>query len=240
MISIEKDKLYQLLTDSPDKQRFANILEDQQCETDSIDFKEKWIEKGKLAKIILAMANSGGGCIVFGIKETETHKGEPVGLSEESVQDEADVANSIKKYLPDNISWNMITFSYEKSEYEKMSGKTFQIILVRDTPNFIPFVSISEGNDLKPATIYTRRNTECVIANNFELQDMLDRRIQTQYISKIEFSEHLRQLSELYKYHHDQGSSHLYIFYESQDFIHFIETMIEEKKQQIRRIIGIE
>lgn len=201
---IKKDELYQLLTSSPDRQQFANILKDQEYETDSIDFKEAWIEKGKLAKIILAMANYGGGCIIFGIKETESNIGEPQGLSKDDIKDEAVVANSVKKYLPNNIIWKLHTFSFEKSEYEILSGKTFQILVVHDTPEFIPFISISEGDELKNAAIYTRRNTECVIANNSELQNMIDRRINTQYISKIDFSEHLRQLFELYKYYNNR------------------------------------
>lgn len=242
---IEKDELYQVLIDSPDKQQFANILKNQEYETDSIDFKETWIEKGKLAKIILAMANSGGGCIVFGIKETEAHKSEPVGLSEESVKDESNAANSVKKYLPENISWKLMTFSFEKSEYEKLSGKTFQVIVVYDFPKFIPFISIAEGDGLKQATIYTRRNTECVIANNSELQSMLDRRIETQYISKIEFSEHLHQLSELYKYHRDKKANlinklGMFGFYQNQDFTDSIDALIEEKTQLIRKIMGLD
>lgn len=64
----QKDKLYDILSGPLDRQQFARLMEEQEYETDSIDFKEKWIEKGKLAKIILAMANYGGGIIVFGIK----------------------------------------------------------------------------------------------------------------------------------------------------------------------------
>ena len=139
-----------------------------------------------------------------------------------------------------------MNFSFEKSEYEKLSGKTFQVIVVFDAPKFLPFISIAEGDDLKPATIYTRRNTECVIANNSELQIMFNRRIQTQYISKIEFSEHLRQLFELYKYHRDiKGNpfnqlDKLLIYHQSPDFTNFIDALIEEKKQQIRKIMGLD
>lgn len=245
MNAIEKDELYEMLIGSPDKQQFADILKGHEYEKNSIDFKETWIEKGKLAKIILAMANSGGGCIVFGIKETESQKGEPIGLSEECIRDESDVANSVKKYLPENVSWKLHTFSYDGSDYAKMSGKTFQVIVVYDTPHFIPFISINEGEDLKPATIYARRNTECVIANNSELQVMLNRRIETQYISKIAFAEHLHQLSELYKYHHDINTNPFaklsyFMSYQSQDFSKTIDLLIKEKERQIRKIMGLE
>ncbi|WLR51216.1 hypothetical protein LC040_18965 [Bacillus tianshenii] len=35
-------------------------------ETDFLDFKMKWIDLTKLAKHTLAIANSGGGCILMG------------------------------------------------------------------------------------------------------------------------------------------------------------------------------
>ncbi|MDJ1631109.1 ATP-binding protein [Bacillus velezensis] len=40
-------------------------------ETNFLDYKEKIIEEFKLAKLLLAMANSGGGMIVFGIEDKE-------------------------------------------------------------------------------------------------------------------------------------------------------------------------
>ncbi|MDU0074771.1 MULTISPECIES: AlbA family DNA-binding domain-containing protein [Bacillus] len=46
-------------------------------ETNFLDYKEKIIEEFKLAKLLLAMANSGGGMIVFGIEDKEY---KPVGL----------------------------------------------------------------------------------------------------------------------------------------------------------------
>ncbi len=244
MKPIDKDELYELLTDSPDKQKFAELMKDTEYETDSIDFKETWIEKGKLAKIILAMANYGGGCIIFGIKENENHIGEPVGLKKGNIKDQAKVNDNVKKYLPENINWDLQTFSYEKSEYEKMENKTFQILIVHDTPEYLPFISVSEGEELKNATIYTRRQTQCVIANNSELQSMIDRRIKTQHISKISFSEHLKQLQELYKYHSDTKNNPLhkidsFLQFGSSDFTDNIDQLIDFKLEQIKQLMGL-
>ena len=244
MKPIDKDELYELLTDSPDKQKFADLMKDTEYETDSIDFKETWIEKGKLAKIILSMANYGGGCIIFGIKENENHIGEPVGLKTENTKDQATVNDSIKKYLPETIKWDLHTFSYDKSEYEKMANKTFQILIVHDTPEYLPFISVSEGDDLKISTIYTRRQTQCVIANNSELQHMIDRRIKTQHISKISFSEHLEQLKELYDYTPAKVSSSLKLLSprlkkSNKDFYAIIDNLIQKKLTQIEELMGL-
>lgn len=239
----QKDKLYDILSGPLDRQQFARLMEEQEYETDSIDFKEKWIEKGKLAKIILAMANYGGGIIVFGIKEHENHKGDPVGLSDDEMKDSADVLNGIKKYLPENISWDLQSFTFNGSEYKKMSDKNFQIIVVHDTPEHLPFISVSEGEDLKSATIYTRRQTESAVANNAELQNMIDRRIKTRYVSKIDFSTHLKQLSDLYKYKQDVGGPlqklGFIANYQHPELSENINELIDLKLEQIKKEMGI-
>ena len=66
-----KDAFYNEFLKDPSKDTFSRFLKNNVGEMDNIDFKEKWTEKGKLAKTILSIANSRGGIIAIGIKENE-------------------------------------------------------------------------------------------------------------------------------------------------------------------------
>ena len=59
-----KDTVYRLLQE-PTLDHFREFLQDQTGEHNAIDFKQEWIEKDKLAKLMLALANYGGGIVVF-------------------------------------------------------------------------------------------------------------------------------------------------------------------------------
>ena len=61
-----KDIVYNLLQE-PTLDNFRVFLHSQTGEHNTIDFKGQWIEGAALAKEILALANSQGGIIVFGI-----------------------------------------------------------------------------------------------------------------------------------------------------------------------------
>ena len=58
-----KDTVYRLLQE-PTLDHFREFLQDQTGEHNAIDFKQEWIEKDKLAKLMLALANYGGGIVV--------------------------------------------------------------------------------------------------------------------------------------------------------------------------------
>ena len=238
-MNINKDDLYNFLTDEPDKQKFAEFLKSNGYEGNDIDFKEQWIKKGKLAKIILAMANYGGGIIVFGVKENSDGLMEPVGI--EKIRDQADVSNELKKYLPEHLFWKVQNFSYEKSEYEKLNGKTFQILIIYDTPKYLPFISRSYGEDgLKESAIYTRRGTESVEVNNSELQDLISRRIETHFVSNIDFSEHMKQLKVLYSYKPQYPKIFNITFTQSNvEFDDYIDYLIKKKKKIIESVLGL-
>ena len=64
-----KDQLYDFFLKEPTKENFRRFLLENCGEMDEIDYKDKWIEKGRLAKTILSMANSGGGVIIVGVRE---------------------------------------------------------------------------------------------------------------------------------------------------------------------------
>ena len=51
------------------------------------------------------------------------------------------------------------------------------MLVVEDTPEYLPFLSKKDSGSLKQNMIYVCRGTSCEIANEEEIQAMLDRRI---------------------------------------------------------------
>ena len=169
-----KDIVYKLLQE-PTLDNFREFIHSQMGEHNAIDFKGQWIEGAALAKEILALANSKGGIIVFGVAENEDKTTKIDGLSE--IRDKAVISNDIKNYISSDLKYDVYDFSYETAEYEVMKGKKFQMLVVEDTPEHIPFLAKRESGSLKQNMIYVRRGTSCEIANQEELDRLLKRRI---------------------------------------------------------------
>lgn len=148
-----KDTVYRLLQE-PTLDHFREFLQDQTGEHNAIDFKQEWIEKDKLAKLMLALANYGGGIVVFGVHENDDKTFSCDGLKE--LQAKEQIGAWIKPYLSSSLKYDVYDFSYQTSEYEALKGKQFQMLFVEDTPQFLPFISRKEGSNIKPATIYIR------------------------------------------------------------------------------------
>jgi len=55
-----KDVFYEDFLESPTKDKLRELIKKNFVELDEFDFKETWINKGKLAKLVLAMGNSRG------------------------------------------------------------------------------------------------------------------------------------------------------------------------------------
>lgn len=55
--------------EKPSRDTLRDLLKYGSGEADRFDFKETWPDKAKIAKHILAFANSGGGALIIGIKD---------------------------------------------------------------------------------------------------------------------------------------------------------------------------
>ncbi|MGD1917943.1 MAG: hypothetical protein ACFCAD_03080 [Pleurocapsa sp.] len=66
----------------------------------------------------------------------------------------------------------------------------------------IPFLPLTDGKDIYRNTIYIRKNRATEPANYDDIQDILNRRLQTEYTSSSErkLREHLEELKELYSH----------------------------------------
>lgn len=261
-----KDIIYELLQE-PTLDKFRQFLYAQLGEHNSIDFKGQWIEGGALAKEILALANSQGGIIVFGVAENEDKSIRIDGLA--GIRDKAIISNDIKNFISSDLKYEVYDFSYTSSEYQALIGKYFQMLVVEDVPNHIPFLSKKDSGTLKQNMIYIRRGTSCEIANQEELEDILRRRIN--YLHPIngeplQLDQHLKQLEILYgkiqknNVYYKNGlteglASVMTTFtslitkgekivernplYPDEDFEEFVARMIVAKKKKIERVLDL-
>lgn len=193
-----KDKFFDLIVKDSSRDGFKNFLQELCGEMDNIDFKEQWIAKGKLAKIMLAIANTGGGVIVFGIKENKGDNYSTVGIDE--LKDAADVEKEIKKLVPRNLSYSVLDFIYDDAIYGEYAGKKFQVIIIANTPEQLPFFSIGASDDIEKDCVYVRRGTSSEKASARDFETMIQRRLENVFKESNDLSlkEHLEQLQFLY------------------------------------------
>lgn len=261
-----KDIVYNLLQE-PTLDKFREFLHSQMGEHNAIEFKGQWIEKAALAKEMLAMANSQGGFIVFGVAENEDKTTRSDGLPE--FRDKAVISNEISKFISSNLDYDIYSFQYDTAEYEALKGKKFQMLVVDDTPQYIPFLARQDSGTLKKNMIYVRRGTACEIANEEEIHAMLNRRINYLHPlngKPLNLEEHLEQLKTLYKeikenhihYKNTLGNIMSYAltpaikiitegekvvepnpFYPEESYEQFISRMITAKKKKIERVMDL-
>ncbi|MDD4255185.1 MAG: ATP-binding protein [Methanofollis sp.] len=184
--------------EDPDRTKLRDILKDNLGEFNHLDYKESMIGASKLARIIIAMANSMGGTIVFGVKELEDNNYEPVGL--ENFEDKTHIQQKLSTFVPENLDYEILDFAYDESEYGVLKGKKFQVFLVKDTPQNIPFLPRGAGEGIQKNRIYYRGNTNSEEATYEQIQEILARRTTaiTGITSKETFKNDLFQLEELY------------------------------------------
>lgn len=194
-----KDILYKLMQE-PTLDNLRNYLQNNTGEHNSIDFKSEWITGGKLVKEMISIANYGGGVILFGVSEDENKRAICNGLPE--IRDKAVIANDIKKYIPDSLKYEVYDFEYASSEYEQLQGKMFQLMSIEDTPENLPFLPKNDGDGIFKNRFYTRSGTSCVEANQTEINEILNRKMQYIYPETgkpLSLDTHLTQLDVLYK-----------------------------------------
>lgn len=251
--------------DSPTRRKLEEFLKNHFGEQPECDFKENWQDFAKTAKHVLAIANSGSGCIIVGIAEVEDGLLETRGLTD--FLDNAKIIDGLKGYLPSSLLADIATynFDYNDDESERLKGKKFQVIIIEDRPEMLPFVAGKDGDKLREGAIYVRRGTSSVKANYEEAQKVINRRIATNKSSQIEIDlqTHLDQLKVLFgqlekgtavpKFF-DRFSKHFselivgiaqsYEYspnklYPEEDFENFIVRLIKKKKRRIEIEIDV-
>lgn len=233
--------------EEPTRDKLREILQINTGEEDFLDFKAIWPDNAKLAKHILAFANSGGGCLVVGVSQQGDGSLRADGLSDEHFMDKAMISQKTKKYLPGWLNYNIYDFHYVESEYASIRGKKFQVVLVEDDPQHIPFVAKTAGDKIRSGAIYVRSGTESIEASYEKVQQMINRRIETGYSTsrEMDLQEHLKQLKVLYsqlaKAKNVPGTSEPLALEQrgEESFEEFISRMIKCKKKRIEEFLDI-
>lgn len=256
---LNKDELYDVLN-NPTRENFRGLLQNHLGEEDYLDFKKEWPDKEKEARHILAMANSGGGCIIFGVLQNEDGSFEISGL--DKFKDTADLRKEIKGYLPPSLKYHVKDFSYENSEYEAMIGKKFQILIVEDRPLDLPYICCKDGDKIKDGDIYIRKGTESEKANNYEIDELIKRKIKETKIPRnkdLPLEKQLEQLKILYSEltyttrnselfsgiakmlssYLGSSTTHKKDCYPKEDYDAFIVRMLDKKKKRIEEELDV-
>lgn len=131
-----KDHFYDQFLKEPTKDNFRDFMKKSCGELNEMDFKEAWIDKGPLAKIMLAMANNGGGIIIFGVKENDDNTFDVLGL--DNLKDTADISNSISRLVSSSLDYEVFNFVFDSDVYGEFENKKFQIMVIHDTPERLP------------------------------------------------------------------------------------------------------
>lgn len=184
--------------ESPSRDTLRELLRNQTGEYDYLDFKAELLPHDEVAKHILGMANKSSGAIIFGVEENKDSSLNSKGLS--SLSDKTDFNKGIKNYLPDNLVYEVVDFTYAESEYPQLKGKSFRVVIVEYEPRYIPFLPKKASEKLKRNHIYIRHNVGAIQAEYEQLQDIFNRRLETNFSSAREISlmKHLAELKELY------------------------------------------
>ncbi len=183
--------------ESPSRPGLRKILQESLGEFNHTDFKAQWPENSLLARHILGFANSGGGVMVIGVAEDDGTL-TPDGVT--SLRDKTDINNGVKKFLPFGIVYEVYDFRFTESEYPSIVDKTFQVLLVEDRSEHIPFLAMADGADVRSNVAYVRDGVSSTQATHHQLQDIINRRIATGHSTtrELSLSEHLDELKSLY------------------------------------------
>ena len=121
-----------------------------------------------------------------------------VGINE--LKDAADVEKEIKKFVPRNLSYNVLSFIYDDEIYGEYAGKKFQAIIINDTPEQIPFFSIGESDGIEKDCVYVRRGTASEKASARDFEAIIQRKLESAFkeSNALSLKEHLEQLQFLY------------------------------------------
>lgn len=216
----------------PTKENLKNLLLHNTGETDFLDFKMKWIEITKLAKHILAIANSGGGCIVVGVSQAEDGTAVLEGLKKEDVLDKADIDNKLEHLLPKYLKYRTEDFIFSKRTHALLQEKIFQVLIIEYDPVYVPYTSIVNQGELRYGAIYVRQGTKSIEASKEKLVEMILRKVQSggSDTREISLKDHLNHLKVLY----DELSQQNDLEYQA-----FIQEIIKEKKKKIKKYLDL-
>lgn len=186
--------------EDPSRDKLRALLQHGDGEMRQLDFKAEWPKAGPLAKHVLAIGNSGGGCLVVGVAEKTDGTFEPAGL--EKISDKAVITNALKTTIPDALLFQIqiLNLAYESSDWGKLAGKRFQVLLIESDADHLPHLAVKNGEDLQAGVIYVRREGGSEPASYEEIQRLIRARLASgrPNLVELDLKDHLDQLKVLY------------------------------------------
>lgn len=249
-----KDDVARFVAD-PSREALQDLIRFFGGEFDQYELKEAWPDIQRIAKTTLAIANSGGGVIIFGIRDATL---EPVGLTR--FMSKQQVFDTFRTYVPASLldEITLLDFDYTGSAYEPIRGKLIQVLAIPDLPHSIPFVCEEEwrveDHQLRRGAIYIRTGTNTREANYAQLQLILDRRIGTENPPRATrtLSRDLSELHALYIARSRAASKPedlrglpddiepLHLTESFGHLVAFLDELISAKQQRIRQNLGLD
>lgn len=189
---------------SGDATRFRQFLESSLTELNHVDFKEEDdLEPKKLAKHILGLANTGGGCLIFGVSDGSSTEGpKPVGCIE--LQDPTKVKSQLNKLLTSELVQNITFFDYDAKDVGGINeGRRFRAMFVEPDALHLPYYALRNstgGEGLDANTVYVRRHGASAPANHKDIESLvLQKQIARSPVAHaLTLDEDLKQLACLY------------------------------------------
>lgn len=218
--------------DSPSHTNLKNLFLTNTGETDYLDFKARWSNWTKMAKHILAIANTGGGAIIIGVNQLDDGSLNLKGLTEEEYMDKADIDNKLQHLLPKYLKCRTEDFFFTEDSDPALHSKLFQVLMIEYDPKYIPYTSIAAGGDLRYNAIYLRQGTKSIEATHDRLLEIILRKIHSGSMDSKEISlkDHLEQLQTLFLLKKQALDF---------SFQHYLEMLILKKQEKIEMLMGI-
>ncbi|WP_102348542.1 AlbA family DNA-binding domain-containing protein [Bacillus sp. Marseille-P3661] len=218
--------------DNPTHETLRELLLNNTGETDFLDFKTKWIDLTKLAKHILAIANSGGGAIIVGVSQADDGSVILNGLANGDFLDKADIDNKVENLLPRWVHYRTEDFLFDDKEQDPLALKKFQVLIIEYDPKYVPYTSVVTRGELRFGAIYVRQGTKSLEATNDKLVEIILRKVYSggSYSTELSLQDHLIQLKQLY---HELETS------ADQNYQQFIQQMIKLKQKRIEQLLDL-
>lgn len=236
--------------EAPTREGLRELLKQNIGETDYLDFKREWPEFTKLAKHILALANSGGGALIVGVEQAADGTVTSIGVPE--LLDKAKLFKGIKAYVPENVNADLFDFTFQESEYAAIKGKSFQVFIVEFDPRLIPLLATRAGDGIRDNVAYVRKGTSSEEATNADLQALISQRVDSGFSNTktLQLSEHIQQLQVINKSRRVRGGFEIGALAQyakllgeagsSEDYFAFMDQLYVQKKAQIRKELGLQ
>lgn len=150
-------------------------------ESETLDFKQgfdpkqtgEWCE---LIKDIVAMANSGGGCIVIGANDDGSHSGKDVSAF--LAVDSADITNKIHKYTEQQFAdFHVGVAEVDSNHVAVLNISSVRFPIVFSAPGEYEIASAKPKTAFRKGTVYFRHGAKSEPGTTDDLRNSLEREL---------------------------------------------------------------